>query len=156
MAHWARQTEREIAATSQVSRCGSDLLGDLRQIFVRSCFVLQRRQASRQGIEDARPAAVVSVQRFDSVLRPGPHFHALFVDGVFTEPPGAGRAVFHPLPPPSDADLARVAARIFRRTLALQRERGLAGECGQGPLLDDELTAVIRGAGCGSPTRPDL
>jgi hypothetical protein len=119
-----------------------DLLGDLRRIFVRSCFALQRRQARRQGIEEARPAAVVSVQRFDSALRLNPHFHALFVDGVFTVPSGAGRAVFHPLPPPSDADLARVAARIFRRTLALLRERGLTGECGQGPLLDDEPTAL--------------
>lgn len=57
-------------------------------------------------------------------------------------PPGAGRAVFLPMPPPSDADLARVAARIFRRTLALLRERGLTGEPGQGPLLDDEPTAL--------------
>jgi hypothetical protein len=119
-----------------------DLLGDLRRIFVRSCFALQRRQARRQGLEEARPAAVVSVQRFDSALRLNPHFHALFVDGVFTVPPGARRAVFHALPPPSDADLARVAARIFRRTLALLRERGLTGECGQGSLLDDEPTAL--------------
>ncbi len=35
-----------------------------------------------------------------------------------------------------------MAARIFRRTLALLRERGLTGECGQGPLLDDEPTAL--------------
>ncbi len=80
-----------------------DLLGDLCRIFVRSCFALQRRQARRQGIEDARPAAVVSVQRFDSALPLNPHFHALFVDGVFTVSSGADRVVFYPLPPPSDA-----------------------------------------------------
>jgi hypothetical protein len=46
------------------------------------------------------------------------------------------------LPPPGDLDLARVAARIFRRTLALLRERAMTGGGGQGPSLPDESTAL--------------
>src|SRR5450432_879210 len=47
-------------------------------------------------------------------LGANPHFHTLFVDGVYTFP--VGRApVFHPTPAPTDEDVARVAAAVFRR-----------------------------------------
>ncbi len=65
------------------------------------------------------------MQRFDSALRLNSHFHALFVDGVFTVSFGAGRAVFHPMPPPSDADLARVADHVRRSLTRVAARRAL-------------------------------
>jgi hypothetical protein len=51
----------------------------------------------------------------------------LFLDGVYTFP--VGRApVFHPTPAPTDEDVARVAAAVFRRVerRLADRESGAA------------------------------
>jgi hypothetical protein len=108
-----------------------ELLLAVRRIFVRSYFALQRRQAREHGFVEPRPAAVVAVQFYDSALRLNPHFHALVVDGVFVVPSGCDRATFHPLPAPTDEQLARVTARIIRRVLALLQARGLLREDGR-------------------------
>jgi hypothetical protein len=74
-----------------------------------------RRRARRLGIKGALKTGVVTViQRFNSALGASPHFHTLFLDGVYSF--SLGRApVFHPTPGPTDEDVARVAASVFRR-----------------------------------------
>jgi hypothetical protein len=74
-----------------------------------------RQRARRQGVVGVvKTGAVTVIQRFNSALGANPHFHTLFVDGVYTFP--VGRApVFHPTPAPTDEDVARVAATVFRR-----------------------------------------
>jgi hypothetical protein len=42
------------------------------------------------GIRGAvKTGAVTVIQRFNSVLDVAPHFHTLFMDGVYTDPPPA-------------------------------------------------------------------
>ena len=74
-----------------------------------------RQRARRQRVVGAlKTGAVTVIQRFNSALGANPHFHTLFLDGVYTFP--VGRApVFHPTPAPTDEDVARVAAAVFRR-----------------------------------------
>jgi hypothetical protein len=52
------------------------------QLFLRSLFSWQRRQARARGIR-GRAGAVTFVQRFSSALRLNVHFHVLVPDGVF-------------------------------------------------------------------------
>jgi hypothetical protein len=82
-----------------------------------------RQRARRQGVVGAlKTGAVTVIQRFNSALGANPHFHTLFLDGVYTFP--AGRApVFHPTPAPTDEDVARVAAAVFRRVERRLAER---------------------------------
>ena len=69
-----------------------------------------------------KTGSVTVIQRFNSALGANPHFHTLFLDGVYTFP--VGRApVFHPTPAPTDEDVARVAAAVFRRVEARLAER---------------------------------
>ncbi|MBK8979135.1 MAG: transposase [Planctomycetes bacterium] len=82
------------------------------------------------------------MQRFDSALRLNPHFHGVFVDGVFVVTSGPEPASFHPLPAPTDEELAGATARIVRRVLALLRDRGLLREDGDGLQLEDERSAL--------------
>ncbi|HVX93653.1 MAG TPA: transposase [Polyangia bacterium] len=74
-----------------------------------------RRRARRQGVVGAiKTGAVTVIQRFNSALGANPHFHTLFLDGVYTFPVGRP-PVFHPTPAPTDEDVAHVVAAVFRR-----------------------------------------
>ena len=55
------------------------------------------------------------------------HFHALGLDGPFA-PGKDGTLRFHRLPPPSDADVARLVATIARRVGRLLLRRGLVDD----------------------------
>jgi hypothetical protein len=81
-----------------------------------------RRRARRLGIRGVLKAgAVAVVQRFNSALGASPHFHTLFLDGVYSFL-GGSTPVFHPTPAPRAEDIARVAAAVCRRV-----ERKLSG-----------------------------
>ena len=64
------------------------------------------------------------IQRFGSGLQLNVHSHALFLDGVFTEA-ADGTLRFHPAPPPTDLEVARLVATIRTRVLRLLRRRGV-------------------------------
>ncbi len=93
--------------------------------FIRAVSSWLRQRARRQGVVGAlKTGAATAIQRFNSALGANPHFHTLFLDGAYTFP--VGRApVFHTTPAPTDEDVARVVAAVFRveRRLA-DREPG--------------------------------
>ncbi len=69
--------------------------------------------------------SVTVIQRASSDLRLNPHFHTLFLDGVY-EPMQQGRIadgttslgfIFHPAPKPSQADIDFVVERARERIL---------------------------------------
>jgi Putative transposase len=68
-----------------------------------------------------KAGAIAVVQRFNSALDASPHFHTLFLDGVYSFPVGS-TPVFHPTPAPRDEDIALVAAAVCHRV-----ERKLSG-----------------------------
>ncbi|HEX7625099.1 MAG TPA: transposase, partial [Anaeromyxobacteraceae bacterium] len=75
-------------------------------------------------VADAHTGAVTAVQRTDSALRLNVHFHVLALDGVYVRDKEDGRLVFHPLGPPTRADVAKVAARTAARIEKLLRAHG--------------------------------
>ena len=119
-------------------------------VFVRAVFAsLRRRARTHWNLARTECGAVTFVQRFGDALNLNVHFHSLVLDGVYAHEP-SGSLHFHPLPPPDDAEVARVAGRIARQIVRLLERRGLAGAdglVGEDPLARDEpLLAALAGA----------
>ena len=70
------------------------------------------------GFKEAKTGAVCFTQRFDSLLRTNPHFHALVPDAVFVEE-SEGKVQLLVLPKPRQVDVEWVVARIARRAAPL-------------------------------------
>ena len=58
--------------------------------------------------------SLTGVQRFGSSLNPNEHFHVIAMDGVYAQQPDESM-LFHPLPAPSDEDIARLARAVCRK-----------------------------------------
>ena len=96
-------------------------------VFIRSVFIsLRRRARARFGVQarNARGGAVAFVQRFGDARNLNVHFHSLMLDGVYLRALD-GSAQFRALPPPTDAEVERVAASIARRLIRRLERRGL-------------------------------
>lgn len=76
----------------------------------RAVFAYQRRRARKLGLCNPRCGAVTGIQRFGSAAELNTHLHTLVLDGVYTD-----GAVFHPLSPPTPAELARLTRVIAKR-----------------------------------------
>jgi hypothetical protein len=114
------------------------LVRDVLQIFVRTVFASIRRRAGIPASNrQARCGAVSFVQRFGDALRLNPHFHTLALDGIYIVNE-KGEVVFQHVAPPSDAEVARVADRVYRRVKRLLERRGL------GPQADPELADILQ------------
>ncbi len=106
-------------------------------VFVRTVFASLRRRARKHwGVERGQCGAVTFVQRFGDALNLNVHFHSLLLDGVYAAGPNAALR-FHPLPPPDDAEVARVVGRVARRIARLLERRGLGPD--SDPLEADPL-----------------
>jgi hypothetical protein len=110
-----------------------------------------RRRARRLGVRGAlKTGAIAVIQRFNSAAAASPHFHTLFLDGVFAFVPGAA-PMFHPMPAPHDEDVARVAASVFRRVerrLSARDREGLeriARYLARPPIANDRLIRLDDG-----------
>ncbi len=123
-------------------------------VFVRTVFASLRRRARRQwDLPRSQCGAVTFVQRFGDALNLNLHFHSLVLDGVYAPGP-EGQMRFHPLPPPDDAEVARVAGRVARGIARRLEKEGLGPEAdpaeadplaAEEPLLADLYAASIQG-----------
>src|SRR5438034_3643539 len=93
-------------------------------VAVRAVLGCYRRRAARTGVRDGRSGAVTVIQRFGGGLQLNVHFHTLLLDGVFAEGED-GSLEFHAAEPPSDEEVARLLATIYRRVQRLLARRGL-------------------------------
>ena len=93
-------------------------------VFIRSVFAGLRRAAVREGVLGGQCGAITVIQRFGSALNVNVHFHALVLDGVFSRPAPGAAPVFHPLPAPTDEEIARILERIHDRVTRLLRRCG--------------------------------
>lgn len=127
----------------------SSLVRDVLQIWVRAVFASIRRRAGIPASDRrARCGAVTFIQRFSDALNLDPHFHTLALDGIYVEG-GRGQLVFRHVPPPGDAEVARVADRVQRSVARLMERRGLGPQAdpGEDTLRHDEpLLAELYGA----------
>jgi hypothetical protein len=87
-------------------------------VLVRAVTGWLKRRARRLRVAGPllKNGAVTVIQRFDSALALNVHFHSIVLDGVFALDRRA-RPVFHPTPPPSDAEVAAVATVIYRKVV---------------------------------------
>ncbi len=93
-------------------------------VYARALLGFQRRQARRRGIRDGQTGSLTVIQRFGGGLNLNIHFHTLVLDGVFAESETGGLR-FHPAPPPSDEEVARLLATIRTRVRRLLERRGI-------------------------------
>ena len=88
-------------------------------LFIRAVSSWLRRRARKLGIAGTlETGAVTVIQRFDSAMGLNVHFHSLFIDGVYALD-RRGYPQFHPVPAPTDEEVASVAEKIFRRVYKL-------------------------------------
>jgi hypothetical protein len=78
---------------------------------------LRRRARKRKLRGRLQTGSLTVVQRFGSSLNLNVHFHAIVMDGVCAQQHD-GNLLFHPLPAPSDEDIARVARAAWREPCA--------------------------------------
>jgi hypothetical protein len=104
------------------------LVRDVLAIFVQCVFTSLRRRARKQWAAlRGHGGAVTFVQRFGDALNLNVHFHSLVLDGVYARSEN-GALRFHPLPPPDDAEVERVARQVARRLSRLLERRGLGAD----------------------------
>jgi hypothetical protein len=94
-------------------------------VSVRVLLGFQRQRARRYGIRDGQSGCVTVIQRLSGALNLNIHFHTLLFDGVFNAPGGGDTLEFCPLPPPTDAEVGVVLARIVTRVQRLFERQGL-------------------------------
>jgi len=96
-------------------------------IFNRTLEGFYRDKARQMGLSDGRTGSVTVIQRVGSALNLNPHFHTLFLDGVFVRV-SDGAVSFHPVGPITDEDVAQVLALVRTRVLDLLEGEGLFDE----------------------------
>lgn len=115
-----------------------------------------RRRAREHGIRGTlKTGGVTVVQRFGSALNLNVHFHTLMMDGVYQIAPH-GVAVFHPVPAPTDADVATVIGQVYRKVARKLDARGDddgAGFASAEPLLAILASASVAGVAASGPRR---
>jgi len=101
-------------------------------VFIRAVMGWTKRRAARDGaVGESWTGAVVATQRFDSALRLAPHWHALVLDGAFTEL-GPGRVPqFVAAAAPTREEMARLVRTIYYRLRALLMRGGVLSDEGQ-------------------------
>jgi hypothetical protein len=100
------------------------LAGAVLRTFVRAISRWLRRRARAHGIRGIlKTGGVTVLQRFGSALNLNVHFHTLMIDGVY-EIARNGTALFHPVPAPTDEDVAALAEQVYRKVARLLDARG--------------------------------
>ena len=118
-------------------------------VFLNAVFASLRRRTGLSSLgRNAKGGAVTFVQRFGDALNLNVHFHALALDGVYSETED-GTLLFHPAGPPSDDEVARVVERVARRVKGLLARRAEAGAFDAEPDADDLLPALYGAAVAG-------
>jgi hypothetical protein len=112
---------------------------------------LRRRARKRKLRGRLQTGSLTVVQRFGSSLNLNVHFHAIVMDGIYAEQPD-GSLLFHPLPAPSDEDIARLARAVCRKVTRYLGQ--LTGEDKDQQLtLDHFANASVQGVVATGPRR---
>ena len=98
------------------------------------------RQPAGQG------GSVTVAQRFGSALNLNLHFHALVLDGVYTEDSDTGAVHWHRAPAPTDEEVAALVERIADRAEAWLARRGYGPDEEQADSDPDDAQQAIQAA----------
>ena len=92
-----------------------DVTGTVLRTFVSVVSRWLRRRARAVGIRGLlKTGGVTVIQRFGSALNLNVHFHTLMIDGVYELRLG-GPPIFHPVPAPTDDEVAAIAGAVLRK-----------------------------------------
>ena len=126
-----------------------DWIAAVHHVFLNAVFASLRRRTGFSSLgRNAKGGAVTFVQRFGDALNLNVHFHALALDGVYSENED-GALLFHPAGTPSDDEVARVVERVARRLKGLLARRAEAGAFETEPDAEDLLPALYGAAVAG-------
>jgi hypothetical protein len=114
------------------------LLSAVGRVFVDSVLGWYRRRMRDHGAKDGRSGAVTVVQRVSSDLRLNPHWHAIFLDGVFRAGTD-GKPEFIALPRLATDDVADLLQVIRVRIVRMLARRGVIEAAPELLVLDDGL-----------------
>jgi len=112
---------------------------------------LRRRARKRRICGRLQTGSLTVVQRFGSALGLNVHFHTLALDGVYATQRDGG-LLFHPLPAPTDEDVARIARAVCRK-VSRTVVRNKAVDDAQTSLLDNLANASVQGLVATGPHR---
>jgi hypothetical protein len=115
------------------------LLGAVCRIFVDSVLGWYRRRLTNDAAVRGKSGAVTVIQRVASDLRLHPHFHAVFLDGVYVQN-AAGEIEFVELPRLSTTEVADALQVIRARIIKYLERRGVVEGKAELSVLDDELS----------------
>ena len=113
---------------------------------------LRRRARKRKICGCLQTGSLTVVQRFGSSLSLNVHFHVVALDGVYAPRPD-GSLLFHPLPAPTDEDVARLARAVCRKVTRYLRRLTCPADDEQATLLDNLANASVQGVVATGPRR---
>ena len=119
------------------------LLGAVHRLFTDTVAAFYRERAAKTCSTDSKPecGGLTVIQRASSDLRCNPHFHTVFLDGVYMRDKHGGAPVFAPAPPPSQAEVELVVKKAAQRIVRYLAKRGLiAVATAPG---DNEMTVIV-------------
>ena len=101
------------------------LLGQVLRIFTDTLTAWYRKRHLARGLPDGETGAVTAIQRANSDLRLSPHFHTLFLDGLYSPDRDGKGWMFHPAPAPSQEEIEQLVERVSKRILRFLQRRGV-------------------------------
>jgi hypothetical protein len=139
----------------------AELLGALGSLFVKTVLGFYAERLAKAGAPGGQSGAVAVVQRTSSDLKLAPHYHVLYVDGVFRA--DGEEIAFHALPHLGNRDVAEVLERTITRMTRYLERRGLLAENDEGgrDLTDDptkanDTVAASAVSGATPPSGPEI
>jgi hypothetical protein len=91
------------------------------------------------GVVDAVPGSITFIQRFGGSLQLNPHYHALFLDGVYYEK--NEKWIFHSIREPSKDDLKAILTRLIARLKRLHEQGVFERETSPHDTASDKLSS---------------
>jgi Putative transposase/Transposase zinc-binding domain len=114
------------------------LIGAVGRIFVDTVLRWYARKSREHGVAGGESGAFTVVQRVSSDLRLNPHYHAVFLDGVFA-PSEDGALRFHPLGSLSSSEVADLMQAVRIRVLGWLERHGVIDASAELGAVDAEF-----------------
>jgi len=100
----------------------------------------------RLELPEGRTGAIAVIQRFSSSLALNPHFHVLFLDGLYQRDAQSGELVFHPLPWLGTEDVEALVARVAEKAEHWLERRGHGCDDGEDEEPLDDAQQLLQAA----------
>jgi hypothetical protein len=102
-----------------------ELLRQVLRLFTDTVTAWYRKRQVARGLPEGETGAATAIQRANSDLRLSPHFHTLFLDGVYGPDRDGKGHMFHPAPAPSQEEIEQLVERASKRILRFLQRRGV-------------------------------